>query len=468
MTLRNPIDDRCFLSSDVNFHETSKGMSSPAVDRRRSRMPPLPNNLTLPRPRPKSTHVINVALTSGLSSTPPSKQRDDSDIKKAATTKKNDSSIKDSPKSGSGHNTLSRIRLRKSKDKDRTPTPPKESFFSRSHKREGTPKESIGSPKLIEGPSQTQNLGNDSHRLSNNVTQSIESAKTEPNSEEVASKESTPIAKRKAREMYFDHDSFRGTPERDLGSSDTFSADFKSLPEVKSIDSHNFDRLSLSSAPMPYKHSRTASIGSNESSFSATLLGYGSLGGHRRMAHSFTEGNGEEYADTISEPADLGRTGSIRKASAVRATTPPPKPPPPKGLHKDVYNTVFALQELGTGWSDYLTRVRNLWDGHMSKPEAESKEVAASVDGQETAASASHGSAHSEAPAEDTCVQNAPETGAAAEQTSSHVPDGSGHSKGMIHSSSTFVVFIFPPLLSFHHFAESVLQVAKPPSVQIL
>jgi hypothetical protein len=50
-----------------------------------------------------------------------------------------------------------------------------------------------------------------------------------------------------------------------------------------------------------------------------------------------------------------------------RAVTPPPLPAPSKSIHSDMYNTVFALQSLGNGsWSDYLTRVRGLWDGHMN------------------------------------------------------------------------------------------------------
>jgi hypothetical protein len=36
-------------------------------------------------------------------------------------------------------------------------------------------------------------------------------------------------------------------------------------------------------------------------------------------------------------------------------------------MHSDVYDTVFALQSLGDGWSDYLSRVRTLWDGHLNQ-----------------------------------------------------------------------------------------------------
>ncbi|CAH1795004.1 unnamed protein product [Owenia fusiformis] len=58
----------------------------------------------------------------------------------------------------------------------------------------------------------------------------------------------------------------------------------------------------------------------------------------------------------------------------ITPTTPPqrdslpPPPPPPSNFHSDVYDTVFALQSLGdSGWSDYLHRVRTLWDGHISQ-----------------------------------------------------------------------------------------------------
>ena len=443
----NSIDKTYFLSSDINFHQTGKGMSSPAVDRRRSRMPPLPNNLTVPRPRPKSTHVINVALSSGLSTTPPSTHNN------KTATKKTDSS-KGSPKSGSGHNTLPRIRLKKSKDKDRTPTPPKESVFSRSHKRESTPKESIGSPKLISGPGHMQADNNENNKQNNNLT-SKDNMKAEINStQEPASKESTPIAKRKAREMYFDHESFKGgTPERELGfSCETLGPNNKNSFETRSIDNHSFDKFSISSAPMPYKHSRTVSVGSNESSFSATLLGYGGIGGYRRMVHSFAEGNGEDCGDTLSEPANLGRAGSIRQSNLERATTPPPKPLPPKGLHKEVYNTVFALQELGTGWSDYLTRVRTLWDGHLNKqsesesPVSQPKEVTNEVPKE----AVSNGSAQ-EAPDAGNSAQDAAD-GSAQQASALNAPDGSGHSKGMIHASTSVLLFHFCCL---HHPADT-------------
>ena len=361
------------MPSDVNFHKTGKGMSSPAVERRRSRIPPLPNNLIAPKPRPKSTHAVNAELRSVLQTTKDNKTTENNSEKAA----NNSNSSKGSPKSKSGHNTLPRIKLRKNKDKDRTPTPPKESsgFFSRSHKRENTPtKDSIGSPKLIKVPKKFEadiphnatdkEKSSSEHEASkeNDSQKEIDSSKTTP-------KESTPVAMRKAREKYFNHESFREkTPDSSsfscATSSDTLS-DFKNF-DVKSLDSHSFDKFSVSSAPMPYKHSRTASIGSTESSFSANLLGY-NTGGHRRLVQSFTEDDG---ADTFSEPGNLGRAGSLRQSHNSRATTPPPKAPPPKGLHKDVYNTVFALQELGNGWSDYLTRVRTLWDGHMDKKES--------------------------------------------------------------------------------------------------
>lgn len=52
----------------------------------------------------------------------------------------------------------------------------------------------------------------------------------------------------------------------------------------------------------------------------------------------------------------------------TRALTPPTKPPPPRGVHQDMYNTMFALHALRSDQhtcTDYMTRVRDLWDGHL-------------------------------------------------------------------------------------------------------
>lgn len=74
-------------------------------------------------------------------------------------------------------------------------------------------------------------------------------------------------------------------------------------------------------------------------------------------------------SDSISEPGSLGHNLSKQDIVLHRSTTPPPKPPPPKSVHSDVYNTVFALHSLGQndGWSEYLTTVRGMLDGHMCK-----------------------------------------------------------------------------------------------------
>ena len=79
-------------------------------------------------------------------------------------------------------------------------------------------------------------------------------------------------------------------------------------------------------------------------------------------------------SDCVSEPGGVTgwsvrhyNSGLTNEDFAQRAITPPPKALPPRGVHSDMYNTVFALQALNCdGWSDYLTRVRGLWDGHMN------------------------------------------------------------------------------------------------------
>ncbi|XP_064626283.1 rho GTPase-activating protein 44-like isoform X2 [Lineus longissimus] len=42
--------------------------------------------------------------------------------------------------------------------------------------------------------------------------------------------------------------------------------------------------------------------------------------------------------------------------------------PVPVSAHSDIYDTVFALQSLHSdGWTDYISRVRNMWDAHTNK-----------------------------------------------------------------------------------------------------
>lgn len=53
-------------------------------------------------------------------------------------------------------------------------------------------------------------------------------------------------------------------------------------------------------------------------------------------------------------------------------------------MHTDVYNTVFALQSLGDGWTDYLTRVRSLLDNSLSNKTAESEGQGSEAGGSES------------------------------------------------------------------------------------
>ena len=101
---------------------------------------------------------------------------------------------------------------------------------------------------------------------------------------------------------------------------------------------------------------------------------------HKRtvpLRASSVDGDG---IDSKSEPGTLlrvTRKPSVTMKHYQRATTPPPKPPPPRSFHSDMYSTAFALQSLGDpGWSDYVTKVRTMWDGHMSHRGTNSKDGA--------------------------------------------------------------------------------------------
>lgn len=86
-------------------------------------------------------------------------------------------------------------------------------------------------------------------------------------------------------------------------------------------------------------------------------------------------------ASSLGEGTGDGPKPVAAACSVTKALTPPPMPAPAKSIHSDMYNTVFALQSLGGDghWSDYLTRVRGLWDGHMSKRLSSSPAIDGSV-----------------------------------------------------------------------------------------
>ncbi|XP_048761918.2 rho GTPase-activating protein 44-like isoform X3 [Ostrea edulis] len=58
------------------------------------------------------------------------------------------------------------------------------------------------------------------------------------------------------------------------------------------------------------------------------------------------------------------------RRNSQRCQSVPPQSENAKDLHNDVYNTMFALHSLGgdKNVSDYRTKVRELWDGHMHRP----------------------------------------------------------------------------------------------------
>ena len=74
----------------------------------------------------------------------------------------------------------------------------------------------------------------------------------------------------------------------------------------------------------------------------------------------------------------LAHNSLVTEKSCKRAITPPPRPPP-RSLHSDMYDTVFMLQALkggggapspegDTSVTDYLTKVRTIWDDQYKSP----------------------------------------------------------------------------------------------------
>lgn len=90
-----------------------------------------------------------------------------------------------------------------------------------------------------------------------------------------------------------------------------------------------------------------------------------------------------------SPPRPAASTASMGHSfSSSPAPAPSPSPASPdKSVHSEMYNTVFALHTLGVGegpgWSDYLTRVRALWDGQFSasSPSSSAPYVSPSLSG---------------------------------------------------------------------------------------
>ena len=87
----------------------------------------------------------------------------------------------------------------------------------------------------------------------------------------------------------------------------------------------------------------------------------------RYVGNSYTTKN-FQLQDNLLGDSDQSFRYICSEEDTKRAITPPPQATPPKSVHSDMYDTVFALQSLNNdGWSDYLTKVRGLWDGHMNK-----------------------------------------------------------------------------------------------------
>ena len=271
------------LPSDLDFHKTGQGMSSPAPEGKRFNAPPPPANHLMTRPRPKSVHAMNLNSTSSSLSA-----------------------------------SVGSIREGSPNPKTHTPSP-----------RLTTT--SIQGPKTL---SRQNSLSNSSSK----IMELQDGAKNAKTSSQTAHSDSHLDTNRDGlRKDLSQRYSWNDRPLR-MDSSSTALA----TPLTTSMSSSYTSPLaqdSLNSARVNGDMGRRISV------------------------------EGDAISDTMSEPGTLNRT-SLRRIKSSRSTTPPPKPPLPnaKSVHSDVYNTVFALQSLGDGaWADYLTTVRNLMEGNMSK-----------------------------------------------------------------------------------------------------
>nr|XP_022318795.1 rho GTPase-activating protein 17-like isoform X2 [Crassostrea virginica] len=87
---------------------------------------------------------------------------------------------------------------------------------------------------------------------------------------------------------------------------------------------------------------------------------------------SFRHSGGFPYSSTNLIHTPKFNAEEVRKSrgNAERCQSVPPQSEAAKDVHNDVYNTMFALHSLGgdKNVSDYRTKVRDLWDGHMHRP----------------------------------------------------------------------------------------------------
>ncbi|XP_061175327.1 rho GTPase-activating protein 17-like isoform X2 [Saccostrea echinata] len=120
---------------------------------------------------------------------------------------------------------------------------------------------------------------------------------------------------------------------------------------------------------MPSQRSTSASDEDNASSSEGELTRPPS-GQFGRASFSNCGGFPSSSTNLIHTPKFNAEEVRGNRGNSERCRSVPPQSEAAKDLHSDVYNTMFALHSLGgnKNVSDYRTKVRDLWDGHMHRP----------------------------------------------------------------------------------------------------
>ena len=157
----------------------------------------------------------------------------------------------------------------------------------------------------------------------------------------------------------------------------------KSVPGPEATSPTDEGSLSMTTSVIPLSeltphdsnlnlHQSSTDIASALSSGSSTLTG-SSLPEKLNMLDDSSQNDRPVQGEgLISNPLECSNTAKVTNPSldfqpgnALKTSRSRSVPPAPvsKSFHTDVYNTAFALQSLGDGnWSDYLTKVRAMWD----------------------------------------------------------------------------------------------------------
>ena len=119
------------------------------------------------------------------------------------------------------------------------------------------------------------------------------------------------------------------------------------------VGSHTSDENASSFIPPNVDSGVLESEGDSLQLSSTSRVGCGALAHHNPCSRNTSTTNSVQNANDVT------------KSSAPRCRSVPP-PVAAKGVHSDMYNTMFALHSLGNGnVNDYRNRVRALWDGHI-------------------------------------------------------------------------------------------------------